>query len=63
VKTTNGHHRAVYLVLLLIFAVALTTGLVLAGEKNSGGKKHTLRGVFGNSISVQVKMECACEIA
>lgn len=39
VKTTNRSHRAVYLVLLLVFAVALTTALVLAGERTPEGNK------------------------
>jgi hypothetical protein len=38
VKTTNRSHRIAYLVMLLIFAVALTTALVLAGERNPEGK-------------------------
>jgi hypothetical protein len=32
VKTTNRSHRVIYCVVLLVFAVALTTALVLAGE-------------------------------
>jgi hypothetical protein len=32
VKTGNRSHRVVYLVVLLMLAVALTTALVLAGE-------------------------------
>jgi hypothetical protein len=39
VKTTTRSHRIAYLVMLLIFAVALTTALVLAGERNPEGKK------------------------
>ncbi len=39
VKTTNRSHRIAYSVMLLIFAVALTTALVLAGEKNPEGKQ------------------------
>jgi hypothetical protein len=41
VKTTNRSHRIAYLVLLLIFAVALTTALVLAGERNPEQKKNS----------------------
>ena len=39
VKTTNRSHRIAYLVMLLLFAVALTTALVLAGERNPEGHK------------------------
>ena len=44
VNTTNRSHRVIYLVVLLVFAVALTTALVLAGElKPEGSKASTLR--------------------
>jgi hypothetical protein len=44
VKTINRSHRVVYLVMLLVFAVALTTALVLAGErKPEGSKSSTLQ--------------------
>jgi hypothetical protein len=39
VKTANRSHRVVYLVVLLVFAVALTTALVLAGEIKPEGSK------------------------
>jgi len=39
VKTVNRSHRIAFLVMLLMFAVALTTALVLAGERNPEGKK------------------------
>lgn len=42
VKTTNRSHRAVYLVVLLVFAVALTTALVLAGERKPEGSKTSI---------------------
>jgi len=52
-----------YLVLILVFAVALTTALVLAGERNSG-KKSAQLGAVSDAIARQVKMEtCACEVA
>ena len=41
VKTANRSHRAVFMVLLLVFAVALTTALVLAGEQNAEGSKSS----------------------
>ncbi|MGB7848804.1 MAG: hypothetical protein WBL63_24545 [Candidatus Acidiferrum sp.] len=41
VKTINRSHRVVYLVMLLLFAVALTTALVLAGERKPEGSKTT----------------------
>ena len=44
VKTMNRSHRVIYLVVLLVFAVALTTALVLAGEiKPEGSKTSTLQ--------------------
>ena len=39
VKTNNRSHRALYMVLLLLVAVALTSALVLAGERNWGSEK------------------------
>lgn len=41
VKTTNRSHRVIYMVVLLVFAVALTTALVLAAERNPEGTKST----------------------
>jgi hypothetical protein len=44
VKTINRSHRVIYLVMLLVFAVALTTALVLAGElRPEGSKSSTLQ--------------------
>lgn len=44
VKMVNRSHRVIYLVVLLVFAVALTTALVLAGElKPEGSKSSTLQ--------------------
>ena len=43
VKTIHRSHRVIYVVVLLVFAVALTTALVLAGElKPEGSKSSTL---------------------
>jgi hypothetical protein len=39
VKPTTRSHRIAFLVMLLLFAVALTTALVLAGERNPEGNK------------------------
>ena len=41
VQTTNRSRRVVYLVALLLFAVALTTALVLAGERRADGSKSS----------------------
>ena len=41
VKTINRSHRVVYLVMLLVFAVALTTALVLAAERSPEGTKSS----------------------
>jgi hypothetical protein len=44
VKTTNRSHRVIYMVVLLVFAVALTTALVLAAERTpEGTKSNTLQ--------------------
>ena len=40
VNKTNRSHRIAYLVFLLALAVALTTALVLAGERDSVSEKH-----------------------
>ena len=42
VKTTNRSRRVAYLVLLLMVAVALTSALVLAGERNWNSEKKEL---------------------
>jgi len=42
VKMTNRSHRVVYLVLLLLVAVALTSALVLAGERSWGSDKKAV---------------------
>jgi len=39
VKTINRSRRVAYLIMLLVFAVALTTALVLAGERKTEGSK------------------------
>src|SRR5579863_1369217 len=41
VKTTNRSHRVIYMVVLLVFAVALTTALVLAAERSPEGAKSS----------------------
>jgi hypothetical protein len=43
VKTINRSHRGIYLVVLLVLAVALTTALVLAGERKPEGKSSSLQ--------------------
>jgi hypothetical protein len=40
VNKTNRSHRIAYMVFLLVLAVALTTALVLAGERGSASEKH-----------------------
>jgi len=41
VKTTNRSHRVIFMVVLLAFAVALTTALVLAAERHPEGTKSS----------------------
>ncbi|HSR06469.1 MAG TPA: hypothetical protein VLM42_04915 [Bryobacteraceae bacterium] len=40
VNKTNRSHRIAYMVFLLVLAVALTTALVLAGERDSTSEKQ-----------------------
>jgi len=40
VTTTKRSHRVAYMVLLLLAAVALTSALVLAGERSRGSAKR-----------------------
>ncbi len=53
VKLTNRSRRVAYLVLLLMMAVALTSALVLAGERNWNGEKNVLshRSAFGTQTT------------
>lgn len=39
VKTTNRSHRLIYLVIVLVFAVALSTALLLAAERDLENSK------------------------
>jgi hypothetical protein len=41
VNQTNRSHRIAYMVVLLVFAVALTTALVLAAERPDSPEKQT----------------------
>jgi hypothetical protein len=41
VKTMNRSHRTVFFVILLVFAVGLTTALVLAGERKAQGNSSS----------------------
>ena len=42
VTKTNRSHRVAYMVLLLLVAVALTSALVLAGERSWGSEKKVV---------------------
>ncbi len=58
VKMTNRSHRFVYMVLLLLVAVALTSALVLAGERSWGGeKKEVSERIPANAQTMDVKAE------
>lgn len=46
-KLTNRIHEILYMVALLVFAVALTTALVVAAERSSESSKKSLSQVDG----------------
>jgi len=50
VTLTNRSHRIAYMVLLLLVAVALTSALVLAGERNWGSEKKEVPGQIPASV-------------
>ena len=54
VNKTNRSHRIAYLVFLLVLAVALTTALVLAGERGSSSEKQTQHSVVNRTPFTQI---------
>ena len=63
-KTTNRSRRVAYLVLLLLVAVALTSALVLAGERSwDGEKKQVSRRIPASIQTTNMNVElpgCPC---
>ena len=58
VTTTNRSHRVVYMVVLLLVAVALTSALVLAGERSWGSeKKEVSERIPASAQTINVKAE------
>ena len=58
VTLTNRSHRIAYMVLLLLVAVALTSALVLAGERGWGSeKKEVSERIPASSQSINMKAE------
>jgi hypothetical protein len=57
VKMTNRSHRGVYMVLLLLAAVALTSALVLAGEQNWGHENKEVSERIPANAQTYVKAE------
>jgi len=56
VTMTNRSHRIAYMVLLLLVAVALTSALVLAGERGWGSEKKDVSGrIPASTQALQVK--------
>ena len=53
VKQTNRSHRLTYLIVLLALAVALTTALVLAGERPASPEKQTATAQHSESFSAE----------
>ena len=57
VKMTNRSHRVLYMVLLLLVAVALTSALVLAGERNWGSENKEVSERIPANAQSDVKAE------
>jgi len=58
VTKTNRSHRVAYMVLLLLVAVALTSALVLAGERGWGSeKKEVSERISAGAQTINVKAE------
>jgi len=57
VKMTNRSHRVLYMVLLLLVAVALTSALVLAGERNWGSENKEVSERIPANAQIGVKAE------
>lgn len=58
VKTTNRSRRVAYLVLLLMVAVALTSALVLAGERDwNSEKKEVSHRIPGSTQTANLRVE------
>jgi hypothetical protein len=56
VTMTNRSHRVAYMVLLLLVAVALTSALVLAGERSWGSqKKEVSKRIPASAQTINVK--------
>ena len=53
VKQTNRSHRVTYMVVLLALAVALTTALVLAGERLASPEKQTATPLQSRTFSAE----------
>jgi hypothetical protein len=58
VTTTNRPHRVAYMVVLLLVAVALTSALVLAGERSWGSEKKAVsERIPASAQTINVKVE------
>jgi len=57
VKMTNRSHRGLYMVLLLLVAVALTSALVLAGERRCGSEKKEVSEQIPASAQIDERAE------
>ena len=54
VQKTNRSHRIAYMLFLLVLAVALTTALVLAGERGSVPEKQSFQSLNTGKHFVQI---------
>ncbi len=65
VKTKTRSHRIVFMVLLLVFAAALSTVLVMAGERGEASEKKSVSGSgSSNAVSANFSMRTSgCQLA
>jgi hypothetical protein len=65
VKTKNRSHRVLYMVLVLFFAVALSTVLMMAGERGGGSeKKNGLENGASDAVSTDYSARTrGCQVA
>jgi hypothetical protein len=63
VRITNRSRRIAYIVALLTLAVALTTALLLAGERNAASQKKNVFHLYGTYLAALEKGDWGCAAA